>query len=258
MPDLGPITRKLSALASDRSQLRDGLRVLSNGVFPAPLPAILDEIDATVLRRELTFSAGESRVVLTVAGRRILGVVALSDDMAGWQSLVGQPLSQDDPPRLEQTGTLLATLASGERPVLLDVQHPTDAGIAVGISADHLRDLLEQGEPPRPVQLFIESCEPWYAACLFRSGGVWIGHSDDQALLARLRRLAEAREGRFRATYDGADPSSATPRLLILEAALDGGLSVTATWTQEDFAIFAHVQADAAHIHRAWRRIFTL
>ena len=48
-----------------------------------------------------------------------------------------------------------------------------------------------------PVQMFIEACEPQYSACLFWSGGAWIGHADDQALLARLRPIAEAQRQRF-------------------------------------------------------------
>lgn len=258
MSDLGPLLRKFTALASERPVFRDGLRVLSNGVFPPPLPALLDEIEATVLKRELTLVAGESRLCLTVAGRRLLGLTAISDDLGEWRSLIGQSLSQDDPQNIEMVATLLAAFTADEQPILLATAPATRAPVAVGISVARLWEVLEIDEPLRPVQLFIETCEPWYAACLFRSGGLWIGHSDDEALLARLRDLAEAQADRFRAACRGGDQPGDAPHLIILERVLDDSLSIAATWAQDDFAIFAHAEAEAATIHAAWRRIFTL
>lgn len=259
MSDLGPITRKLAALASGRPVFRSGLRVLSNGVFPPPLPAILEEVDATVLRRQVTLHAGDSQMTLIVAGRRILCVTGLSDDLAEGQAAIGRPLSQDDPEGLEMTGALLAAFAEGARAVLVDSVPVTSGGAAVGISAAHLAELLDLGETPRPVQLFIEACEPFYSACLFRSGGLWIGHSDDPALLERLRGTAETQADRLRPAYAAEDDQPGeVPHLIVLERAMEGNLSVSATWAQDDFAIFTHDDGDAAAIHDTWRRIFTL
>lgn len=253
MPDLAPLLRKLTALASERPVFRDGLRVLSNGIFPPPLPAVLDEIEATVLKRELSLVAGESRLGLMVAGRRVLGITTLSDDLEEWRGLIGLSLSQDDPQNVEMVATLLAAFAADERSVLLGVAPVTGSTVAVGISVARLWQELDIDAPMRPIQLFIETCEPWYAACLFRSGGLWLGHSDDAALLARLRNLAESQADRF-----SAGPSGEAPCLLVLERVLDDSLSVTVARAQDDFALFAHAATDAAAIHAAWRRIFSL
>jgi hypothetical protein len=260
MTDIGSILRKLSVLGAERPVFREGLRVLSNGVYPPPLVALLVEVDATVLKRQLQFHAGDSRLGMIVAGRRVLQVTSGSADLAGVASLVGAALSPDDGGACETLAETLQALCGAERVLTVESSVPdaTASAASVGISGDVLAEILMVDRATSPVQMFIETCEAHYSACLFWSGGAWIGHADDQALLARLRPIAEAQRQRMQIAYRGADQSGEAPRLIILDKAMADEGSVSAAWANDEFAIFVHPPEDGAAIHAAWRRIFTL
>ena len=260
MTDIGSILRKLSVLGAERPIFREGLRVLSNGVYPPPLAALLAEVDTTILKRQLEFQAGDSRLGMMVAGRRILMLTSASPDLVAAGAPLGQPLSPDDGSAFEALAEALVALCAPERVLTVDCSHPDASASAasVGISGEALAEMLMVDRSSSPVQMFIEACEPQYSACLFWSGGAWIGHADDQALLARLRPIAEAQRQRMPSAYRSADQSGEAPRLIILEKALADEGSVSAAWANDEFAIFVHAPEDCAAIHAAWRRIFTL
>jgi hypothetical protein len=260
MTDIGSILRKLSVLGAERPVFRDGLRVLSNGVYPPPPAALLAEVDTTILKRELVFHAGDRRLSALVAGRRILQLTSASPDLTSATAIVGQPLSPDDAVACEALAEALLALCGGEPVLMVESSQPEGsmAAASVGISGETLAEMMMVDRTPSPVQMFVETCEPQYSACLFWSGGAWIGHADDQALLARLRPIAEAQRQRMQSAYRGADPSAEAPRLIILDKALAEDGSVSAAWANDEFAIIVHLPEDCAGIHAAWRRIFTM
>ena len=255
------VARKLAILGGEKPVFRDGGRVISNGVLPPPLTAVLEEIDNTVLKRRLTFRAGDSLLSFVVAGRRLMTLVAASPDLTMAQPLVGSALSHDDEETFETIAAAIVALTDDPRPILVESAHSEEGGVHtnIGIPVDRMTELMgiDLADPPQPMQHFIEACEHFYSACLFWVGGVWIGQSEDDALLARLRGLAEGQWDRFRDAYGKNGHSVETPRLIILDRALGGDGSVSAAWAHGEFAIFAHAQDDAAEIHATWRRIFT-
>lgn len=262
MIDERAVARKLSILGSEKPVYRDGARVISNGILPPPLSAVLDEIDNTVLKRRLTFRVGDSHLSFVVAGRRLMTLLSATADLDMVRPLVGQALSHDDEETFETVAAAIVSLAEREEPVLVESAHAEDGGVHtnIGIPVDRLTEVMgiDLADAPQPMQLFIEACEPHYSACLFWAGDVWIGHSEDEDRLERLRQIADAQWDRFRDAYSRNGHSLDTSRLIILERALGEDGSVTAAWAQGEYAILAHDQDETAEIHRTWRRIFTL
>lgn len=261
MIDERAVAKKLTILAGEKPVFRNGGRVISNGILPPPLTAVLEEIDNTVLKRRLTFRAGDSFLSFVVAGRRLMNLVAASPDLSMAQPLVGTALSHDDEETFEAVAAAIVALTDDPRPVLVESAQSEEGGVHtnIGIPVDHMTELMgiDLADRPQPMQHFIEACEHVCSACLYWVGGVWIGQSDDDALLSRLRGIAEGQWDRFRDAYGKNGHSVETPRLIILDRALGEDGSVTATWAHGEFAIFAHEQSDAAEIHDSWRRIFT-
>lgn len=261
MIDERAVARKLAILGGEKPVFRDGGRVISNGILPPPLAAVLEEIDNTVLKRRLTFRAGDSLLSFVVAGRRLMTLAAASPDLSMAQPLVGTALSHDDEDVFEAVAAAIVALTEDARPVRVESAQSDEGGVHtnIGIPVDRMTDLMgvDLTDRPQPMQQFIEACEHFYSACLFWVGGVWIGQSEDDGLMARLRAIAEGQWDRFRDAYGKNGHSVETPRLIILDSALGGDGSVTAAWANGEFAIFAHAQGDAAEIHASWRRIFT-
>ncbi|MGB3315134.1 MAG: hypothetical protein WBB85_12035 [Albidovulum sp.] len=261
MIDERAVAKKLAVLGGEKPIFRDGGRVISNGILPPPLTAVLDEIDNTVLKRRLTFRAGDSTLSFVVAGRRLMNLVSASPDLSMAQPLIGTALSHDDEDTFETVAAAIVALTEDERPILVESTHSEESGVHtnIGIPIDRMTELMgiDLADKTQPMQHFIDACEEYYSACLFWVGGIWIGQSEDEALLARLRVVADTQWDRFRDAYGKNGHSADTPRLIILDRALDEDGSVTAAWADGEYAIFAHDQSDAAEIHATWRRIFT-
>lgn len=261
MIDERAVARKLAILGGEKPVFRDGGRVISNGILPPPLNAVLEEIDNTVLKRRLTFRAGDSTLSFVVAGRRLMTLVAASPDLSMAEPLIGTALSHDDEDTFETVAAAIVALTDAERPILVQSAHSDAGGVHtnIGIPIDRMTELMgiDLADKVQPMQCFIDACEELYSACLFWVGGVWIGQSEDDGLMTRLRGVADSQWERFREAYGKNGHSVDTPRLIILDRALGDEASVTAAWANGEYVIFAHDQSDAAEIHDTWRRIFT-
>lgn len=263
MSDEQAVVRKLASLGADNAVFRDGARVISNGLMPPSLAAILDEIDNTVLKRTLTFRLGDSRLSLSVAGRRILTVLAASGDLADAQPLIGLALSPDEIDGRAALLRVLAQLATHQDSVLLETMRPddsagqTDIGIPVAVLAEELG--FDLGAPSaNAMELFIDACGMIFVACLIWTKDGWAGQAQDEAILTQLRQIAERQWDAFCQTQSKLAPSPGKPQLITLEAALVGGGSLSLVFAQDQCGLFAHDQSDLTEIHDTWRRIFTL
>ena len=107
MSDLNALAQKLNALATNDDVFDHGARVISQGGVPAPLNALLDAIDETVLERRLDFAAGDAVVSLIAAGRRLRGLVAVSPANDTASALIGVPLSREEPDLLDAAFAVL-------------------------------------------------------------------------------------------------------------------------------------------------------
>lgn len=116
MTDLNSLVQKLQALAADDAAFVSGARVICDDGVPAPLTAILTEIDTHVLERELTFDIDGATLRIVVAGRRLRGVLGAQDIP---DDVLGKVVSHDDPETLEKIGIYLQRLCQDARRVTL-------------------------------------------------------------------------------------------------------------------------------------------
>ncbi|WP_424978562.1 hypothetical protein [Leisingera sp. S232] len=258
------IAGNLAALGARQTVFRDGKRVISNGCFPPPLPAILQEIATTVLQRQLCFHAGDSHLALVVSERRLMSLVSASSDLAEAQPLIGTALSHDQPEVLEAVAAAMVRLAQMEQPVLVETGFAAaaaDSGLgSLGLPLTMLEEImdLDPAEQERPMAFFIDASAELYAACLLHSGGAWMGAAADQAVLTKLQQIAEVQWERFQASFAKHAGPLETPRLVSLGPVLEGGLCVSVVWAGGECALFAHSQDDLAALHGMWQRVFTL
>lgn len=263
------IAGNLAELSTRQTVFRDGKRVISNGCFPPPLPAILQEIATTVLQRQVTFHAGGSHLAFVVSERRLMTLVSASSDLTDVQPLTGTGLSHDQPEVLEAVAAALVRLAQMEQSVLVETGFAAgeNGGLgSLGLPLAMLEEILEldPDAQERPMAFFIEAGADHYAACLLHSGGAWMGAAEDQAVLAGLQEIADTQWERFQASFAKHANLTETPRLVSLGPVLEGGpdleegLCVSVVWAGGECALFAHSQDDLAALHGLWQRVFTL
>lgn len=255
------IADNLAALAARQTVFRDGKRVISNGFFPPPLPAILQEIATTVLPRQVTFQAGDSHLSLVVSERRLMALTSASSDLAEVQPLIGTGLSHDQPDVLEAVASALVRLSQMEQPVLVDTgfSGPSEGQSGLGVPLGMLKDLiaLDQAEQERPMAFFIDASADLYVACLLHTDGTWMEAAEDETVLASLQQVADVQWERFQASFAKHAAPLAAPRLISLGAVLEDGLCVSVVWADGEYALFAHSQADLVGLHEMWRRVLT-
>ena len=146
--DDSPLIAKLKALAGDDPVFLDKARVISSGGIPTPLDALLAEIDDTVLERALVFDIDGLTLRAAVAGRRLRGVLDVTDQPGN--GLIGQVLSQDDPDMRQSIGAFLAGLCKNAQQITVrslpaeNFGDPSDAGISAAALTQDTREM----DPP--------------------------------------------------------------------------------------------------------------
>ncbi len=160
------IARKLAALAATSTQYReDGARVLSRGIIPPPLQAMLTEIDETVLLRKLIFQRAETMLALIVAGRRLLGIAETSEDIATSETkdLEMTPLETGDRAQLAALTALMNRFENASGPVTIRTAETERPGSQVesGLSVQSLAQAWSvdlNAEPGSPLGTFLQIC----------------------------------------------------------------------------------------------------
>lgn len=164
MTDITSLAGKLAALVAENEVYTDdGARVISRGGNPTPLMAVLQEIDDTVLERTLMFAFGDVVISLSVAGRRLRGVVEIKGKVAGGPVLVGKLLSSEDEKTTKSLGNILQKLSKTIAFVTVKSAPPqsiggnTDAGLPASQLADVWNVDLDE-EPTPPMDRFLTAC----------------------------------------------------------------------------------------------------
>jgi hypothetical protein len=136
MSDDNPLSRKISTLLAENTFDGPALHLGKSGT-PDALSHILTAIDDTMLLRHAVFAVGDSAVTLRISGKRVLRVVAVTDDLAAPEGLIDQQLSADTTEALQQLAQVLARLVA-KKGVLTLERAPAEAsakqaGSGVGI-----------------------------------------------------------------------------------------------------------------------------
>ena len=255
------LSHKLALLADQESVYRDGGRVISNGVYPPPLNAILDEVDTTILQRRLTFRAGESHLAVMASGRRLLRICAASNDLPDQSAILDQILSLDETDALATALSAIAALAQKETAVLVESARPDDDAMRtdIGISTRHMGEALEVDlttSAAKALRLFLESSGGAVAGCLMWDGATWAGAEDGDEESAKLLSFATDRLGDLREAGGGEVAGAEPPQFMVFDGALGPRRAVAAAWVAGEMAVMAVDRARIGAVVQSWRRVF--
>jgi len=255
------LVRKLSALSTSATTLKDGNRVLSNGTWPQPLRAILSEIDDTVLKRKLTFISGANHISVVASGRRLLAVVEVSENFATGSELVGQALSSTRTDLVNSVAVLLTELAQRDGNLLVTagstelLDSQTEGGVPILMLADALGiDVDDTTEGP--LGKFLEAIEGLMAACIFYTDGAEVSAAGDDGDISMVRSELGAHWHEFRTELPFLRQDEHSPFLICLAGTGGGSGSLFVAEGGESRAAFSTTDDDTAAIQASWGDYF--
>lgn len=258
MTDLTALSTKLAALVAEDDVFTDGgARVISQAGEPAPLTAILREVDDTVLERTLVFGMGEADVHIVVAGRRLRGIVDVEGDAPGIEAVVGEVLSREEPETLEAVGSLLASMgeAASRITVRSTPARPIGSSGDAGISASGLADLwiVDMDATPAPAmeRFLAANAEAMFGSLPVIGGKVGAGTGDADPLQA----IWEDQVTDFRARHDKFRRDDDGPVMVCLDGAVGGSIGVAFALAGDDACLFSYAPDDLPAILSSWTAI---
>lgn len=254
--DKQTLAQKLAALSSEGESFENGLRVVSNGVEPPILTAILNEIDMTVLPRKLTFRMNDSEISLVAGARRLRGLVTASKDIKGVTVVLGKSVSQDAPDVLDGLHEILDQFTSTAAQMTVESSEPdamggqSEAGMTAQSLADHW-DVELYSIPPTPIISFIRTCEESVTAWVVLSGESANKTGGDGAKLAVLKTAIAEKWTEFSKSVDQLTGEAG---FICLNNALGEAGSVAIVKGSEEAAILCYEPKNMAQIHSIWTK----
>ncbi|WP_322894547.1 MULTISPECIES: hypothetical protein [unclassified Yoonia] len=250
-PETVGFATKLQALAAKKAAFIGPARIISSTETPAPLAAILAEIDTCVLDRSLTFDIDGVILRMAVAGRRLRGLLAGSDDAT---ALIGLVLTPHDKALLRSVGDLLAGLCKDARQITVTSRaaEPFGTPSERGVSATVLSALWQQQgavTAHSPMQRFLAANDAVLTAYVQAAGGAIRATKGDATA---LEVIWHDQLGPFRDRRQALVPQDNTPLLIGLEA----GDAITAiAILADEVSIFTCAAADLNAILTSWRTL---
>lgn len=248
------LAQKLAALSSGKDTFEDGLRVISDGVNPPILSAMLSEVDMTVLPRKLSFHMGDSEIALVAGGRRLRGLVKATKDIKGVIGVIGKPLSREDTELLDGlrgildqfTATATKLTVVSEEPDAMGGQ--TDAGLTAEALAA-LWDVSLNSAPVSALQQFIRDCGELATAWVVLTDGEEPSFHGDGTKLAVLKTALSDQWSLFSASVDQLAGDSG---MIALNNALGSAGSVAIVKTADQAALICYHADQMADFHALW------
>jgi hypothetical protein len=254
--DKQTLSQKLAALAAEDESFENGLRVVSDGVTPPVLTAILTEIDMTVLPRKLTFQIGGSEISLVAGGRRLCGLVKVSKDIKGVMGVLGKVVSRDEPEVIEGLFDIIGQFAAsaGQMTVVSDdpvaMGGQSDEGLSAQSLADHW-DVDLHPQPPTPMIAFARACGDLVSAWVVLNDDTDNKTGGDGATLAVLKAAIAEKWADFSGSVDQLAGESG---FICLNDALSDAGSVAILKGPSEAAILCYASQNMAQLHSLWSR----
>lgn len=252
--DKNTLAQKLAALSSGEDSFANGLRVISDGVEPTILSAILSEVDMTVLPRKLTFKMAESEITLVAGGRRLRGLVKASKDIKGVIGVLGKPLSRDDTELLDGLRGILDQFTAAAGQLTVDSAEPdamggqTDAGVTAAALAEFWTVDLNTA-PKSALQQFLRDCGEIADAWVAMSDTTETTYHGDGIKLDALKKAVSEQWGTFSASVDQLTGESG---IIALNNALGESGSIAIVKSLGEAAIVCYPPEKMDKIHETW------
>lgn len=251
------LVTRLMALAANDSVFVGGARVLSQAGAPAPLTAMIAEIDATVLARTLVFDIDGVVLRMAVAGRRLRGVIDIAGIPPSATALTGRVLAQDDIATTKTLGAFLADVCKDAQQVTVrshpaePLGTPSEAGIPAA-SLVGLWQVVEHGTGQSRMARFLVGNSPMIFAFIHATAGVITSTQGDTTNLDPIWRdqfmaFRKQQQAIF-AHQDG-------PLLVCLDQSMGDGRGVAIAVTGDEAGLFTYDPAAISAILASWHRI---
>lgn len=254
MSDQSAIAIKLAALAAKDCPFTDGQRVINHDL--PPLPAILREIDDTVLERTLVFSIGAATVHAVAAGRRLRGIVQISGDAPGKDRVVGVVLSQEDGETLGAVGAILTHLCASAPTITVrsDAVRPLGSSAEAGVSTTVLANAWGvdlDAKPLPPLSRFLTANAAHIIASFYVADGQSPQTTGDAIA---LQAIWDVQVIPFRKRHKSVVGKLEGPMLICLEGALDGQpLAMAVTGAEQ--CLFSYRAAGLTDLLASWNAV---
>jgi hypothetical protein len=244
----------LAALLSDDDVYVAGARVISHGGAPAPLAAVLTEIDATVLERTLIFSIDDVNVSMIVAGRRLRGLIDVSGNLPEAESVIGKVLSRDDAETLQAAGDLMLLLcASASRVTVRSLPaKPFGTSAEAGLTASGLAKLWHinlDDKPAALIERYLSANTADLTAYIYVSNGDVVKAVGD---VATLDALWSTQVTEFRKRHRTLLPKQDGPRLTCLDEPMGEGSTLAVAIDGNDVGLFSYKRSQMPRLVAAW------
>jgi hypothetical protein len=251
------LVTRLMALAANDSVFIGGARVLSQAGAPAPLTAMIAEIDATVLARTLVFDIDGVVLRMAVAGRRLRGLIDIAGISPSATALTGRVLAQDDIATTKTLGAFLADLCKDAQQVTVrshpaePLGTPSEAGIPAASLAG-LWQVVDHGTGQSRMARFLAVNSPMIFAFIHATAGVITSMQGDTAKLDPIWREQFAA---FRKRQQAIFAHQDGPLLVCLDGGSGDGHGVAIAMTGDEASVFAYESAAISTILTSWHRI---
>ncbi|MFQ6551269.1 hypothetical protein AAD018_002870 [Aestuariibius insulae] len=260
MEENDDIARKLAALAATTTQYReDGARVLSRGVIPPPLQALLTEIDETVLLRKLVFRRAGTTLSLLVAGRRLLGIAETSEDIATAETteLIMVPLESGDRAQLAALTALVDRFENASGPLTVQTAETERPGSQVesGLSVQSLAQAWSvdlNAEPGSPLGTFLQICGRHLEGSLRRTPDGKIEETGSTAHGPQLKTILQSTGPALALGISGIRRGLPEARLMMCGTSADGAVQVAFAETADEAAVLVFPSGSIGSILSAW------
>ena len=259
MSELTALAQKLAVLSSREAVDPSGTRVISEGGSPAPLSAMLSEIDDTVLERCLAFACGGNSIRIIAAGRRMRGILDISP--ASDADVIGQVLSREEPELVQAAHDLLQDLCGNadQMTVRSLPPEPFGKGGERGISAIGLADLWNvalagvESEPKPPMEQFLSVNAPAFSSLLHVCKGEIIATTGD---VTALQKIWATQVDAFREAHKKTARGEEGAQLICLDSAFEDGNSAALAVYEDHIALMAYEAERFGAMQASWQRIF--
>jgi hypothetical protein len=259
MSELTALAQKLAVLSAQEAVDSSGARVISEGGSPAPLSAMLREIDDTVLERCLAFECGGNSIRIIAAGRRMRGILDVSPTSDA--DVIGQVLSREEPDLVQDAHDALQDLCgSAEKMTVRSLPpEPFGNGGERGISAVGLAELWNvalahvDSEPKPPMEQFLSVNAPAFSSLLHVCNGEIIATTGD---VAALQKIWSTQVDAFRDAHKKTARGEEGAQLICLDSAFDDGNSAALAVYEDHIALMAYEAERFGAMQASWQRIF--
>lgn len=251
------LVTRLMALAADDSVFIGGARVLSRAGLPAPLTAMIMEIDSTVLERTLVFDIDGIVLRMAVAGRRLRGVIDIAGIPPSATALTGRVLAQDDIATTKTLGVFLADVCKDAQQVTVrshpaePLGTPSEAGIPAA-SLVGLWQVVDHGTGQSRMARFLAGNTAAIPDFIHATAGVITGTQGDSTKLDPIWRdqfmAFRKRQQAIFAHQDG-------PLLVCLDGGSGDGHGVAIAMTGDEASVLTYHPAAISAILASWHRI---